>query len=243
MATLAIANVHDGGLRLHVDTVDDGMIVGDTIVTYGAVTGFNALVIGDVEYEIKPGSVHRIKRGVPHGVFGEGTRQLTAIDEITRKRVGSEKELPLRRLVGCCEELEVTFRKPNENSTLSWGEDNGGNFKNDLTTKEPPNPAATLEFNKPYSIAVARGQTYTGVVYLTYQRYLYYMDGDVPNPIYIDGVAVCSSSDIYDKCIETVACEDVTFTCKDRRPEGRGSMGVVVFVCALFVVLAVFTVV
>ena len=55
----------DGGLRLHVDTVDDGMVVGDTIVTYGAVTGFNALVIGDVEYEIKPGSVHRIKRACP----------------------------------------------------------------------------------------------------------------------------------------------------------------------------------
>ena len=59
---------------------------------------------------------------------------------------------------------------------------------------------------------------------------------------FIDGVAVCPSSDIYDKCIETVACEGVVHV-QDRRPEGRRSMGVVVFVCALFVVLAVFTVV
>ena len=63
------------GAKVEVRTCAVG-VVGDTLITYGAVHGFAALVIEDTEYPITPHSVHRVPKGAVHAVIGDAVREV-----------------------------------------------------------------------------------------------------------------------------------------------------------------------
>ena len=100
----SLAHVRSGPFQLHVDTNDVG-VIGDTLLAYGNVEGFSALIVGDTEYEIRKGSRHRIRKGTPHAVIGDGKREVFAIDEVTGLEVGDEPACP--DTFSCCPEYEI----------------------------------------------------------------------------------------------------------------------------------------
>lgn len=83
----AVGDIRHPPTPLHIDTNDVG-VIGDTLIQYGKVEGFAALIIGDVEYEILPHSSFRVPVGALHGTFGSGIREVTAIDSVTGLSVG-----------------------------------------------------------------------------------------------------------------------------------------------------------
>ena len=104
--TLATAHVRTSTFAPHVDTNAVG-VVGDTLITYGAVRGFAALVIEDTEYPITPHSVHRVPKGAVHAVIGDAVREVVAVDEVTGVEVGlgcTDDDLD-----HCCDEHLVTL--------------------------------------------------------------------------------------------------------------------------------------
>jgi hypothetical protein len=104
--TLATAHVRTSTFAPHVDTNAVG-VVGDTLITYGAVRGFAALVIEDTEYPITPHSVHRVPKGAVHAVIGDAVREVVAVDEATGVEVGGG--CTDDHLDHCCDEHLVTF--------------------------------------------------------------------------------------------------------------------------------------
>ena len=84
----AVGDIRHHPTPLHIDTNDVG-VIGDTLIQYGKVEGFAALIIGDVEYEILPHSSFRVPVGALHGTFGRGIREVTAIDSVTGLSVGA----------------------------------------------------------------------------------------------------------------------------------------------------------
>ena len=87
----AVGDIRHHPTPLHIDTNDVG-VIGDTLIQYGKVEGFAALIIGDVEYEILPHSSFRVPVGALHGTFGRGIREVTAIDSITGLSVGAGQD-------------------------------------------------------------------------------------------------------------------------------------------------------
>ena len=113
----SLAHVRSGPFQLHVDTNDEG-VIGDTLIAYGNVEGFSALVVGDTEYEIRKGLRHRIRKGTPHAVIGDGKREVFAIDEVTGLGVGEERACP--DTFSCCPEYEIKITGSVE--VRGWGE-------------------------------------------------------------------------------------------------------------------------
>ena len=87
----AVADIRHHPTPLHTDTNEVG-VIGDTLIQYGKVEGFAALIIGDVEYEILPHSSFRVPVGALHGTFGRGIREVTAIDSVTGLSVGGDAD-------------------------------------------------------------------------------------------------------------------------------------------------------
>lgn len=83
----AVGDIRHHPTPLHIDTNEVG-VIGDTLIQYGKVEGFAALIIGNVEYEILPHSSFRVPVGALHGTFGTGIREVTAIDSVTGLSVG-----------------------------------------------------------------------------------------------------------------------------------------------------------